>query len=81
MDNIRKSFFGYNKKDVHNLIYEKDQLIDTQQKDIDYLRKENQGLTDKLGTKQTQHEPQQKQTPSKPINVEQIHADKQMDLQ
>lgn len=51
MQNIRNSFFGYNKKDIHDLIFQKDQIIDTQQKDIDYLRSENQSLQSKLNNK------------------------------
>jgi len=52
MDNIRNSVWGYNKQDVRDLIYEKDLLIDSQQKDIEYLRAENLKLTQKV-TQQT----------------------------
>lgn len=44
MDNIRNSFWGYNKKDVKALIFEKDQIINSQQKDIEYLRSQNNNL-------------------------------------
>ena len=47
MDNIRNSIWGYNKQDVRDLIYEKDLLIDSQQKDIEYLRAENLKLEQK----------------------------------
>ena len=51
MDNIRRSVFGYNKKDVHNLLFEIDTVIDTQRKDIDYLRTQNESLTNELNKK------------------------------
>lgn len=38
MEEIRSSFWGYNKEDVKNLITEKDKIIDAQKKDIDFLR-------------------------------------------
>lgn len=38
MEEIRNSFWGYNKEDVRNLILQKDKIIDAQKKDIDFLR-------------------------------------------
>ncbi len=38
MEEIRSSFWGYNKEDVKNLITEKDKIINAQKKDIDFLR-------------------------------------------
>lgn len=50
MNNIRRSFWGYNKDDVRNLISEKNQIIDAQQKDIDYLRKQNKQISSQDNT-------------------------------
>ncbi len=44
MENVRYSLFGYNKADVKNLLFEKEQIIHTQQKDIDFLRSQNETL-------------------------------------
>lgn len=40
MDNIPSSFIGYNKQAVDEIIKQKDNKLNTQQKDIDYLRNE-----------------------------------------
>lgn len=47
MDKIKNSLFGYNRTEVNNMISQKDNLIKTQQQDIDYLRQENQELKQK----------------------------------
>ncbi len=84
MDNIRQSFWGYNKKDVHDLILEKDQLIDTQKKDIDYLRKENTALNQIVNQNNSKKEkvnsvnPEQKQ--SRVVELEQKHLDTQKEM-
>ncbi len=44
MENIPSSFMGYNKQAVNDIIKQKDDLLVTQQKDINYLR----GQLDKL---------------------------------
>lgn len=38
MEEIKSSFWGYNKEEVKNIITEKDKIIDAQKKDIDFLR-------------------------------------------
>ena len=38
--NIPSSFLGYNKEAVKKLLKEKDNLLETQRQDIEYLRKE-----------------------------------------
>lgn len=38
MEDIKSSFWGYNKEEVKNIITEKDKIIDAQKKDIDFLR-------------------------------------------
>ena len=48
MENVKRSLFGYNKKDVHNLLFEKDQVIDTQKKDIAFLQEQNKQLSSKI---------------------------------
>ncbi|MBQ7466551.1 MAG: hypothetical protein IJS74_00605 [Clostridia bacterium] len=37
---IPSSFMGYNKDAVRKLLQEKDELLETQRQDIEYLRKE-----------------------------------------
>lgn len=41
MDNLKTGLFGYKKNQVNSLIKQKEDIIKTQQKDIDYLRAEN----------------------------------------
>ncbi len=41
MDNLKTGLFGYKKSQVNSLIKQKEDIIKTQQKDIDYLRAEN----------------------------------------
>lgn len=78
MDNIRRSFFGYNKNDVKNLIFEKDQIINTQQKDIDYLRAQNRNSA-QLTTNNKQDNVNNNS--SRFINLEQERLNKQIDLE
>lgn len=40
MDNIPSSFIGYNKQAVNEIIKQKDNKLNMQQKDINYLRNE-----------------------------------------
>ena len=51
MDKLPSSFIGYNKQAVDNLLNQKNQLLKTQQKDIDYLRQENTKLKSRLKPK------------------------------
>ena len=78
MENIRRSFFGYNKNDVRNLIFEKDQIIHTQQKDIDYLRAQTQkAITDQINSavENANH------NSSRFVNLEQARLEKQIELE
>lgn len=79
MDKIRNSFWGYNKNDVRNLIFEKDQIIYTQQKDIDYLRsKQNQ----QTAIKEKLAEPKNIEGNSNRfLNLEQSRLEKQMEME
>ena len=45
MENLRNSIWGYHKQDVRDLIFEKDIIIDSQRKDIEYMRAENARLS------------------------------------
>lgn len=38
MEEIKSSFWGYNKEEVKNILAEKNKIIDAQKKDIDFLR-------------------------------------------
>ena len=59
MEKIPSSFIGYNKTVVKDLINQKNNLLKTQQKDIDYLRQENKKLKSKIKSKQqTEAEPE-----------------------
>ena len=79
MDKIRNSFWGYNKNDVRNLIFEKDQIIYTQQKDIDYLRSlQNQQTV----IKEKIAEPKNIDGNSNRfLNLEQSRLEKQMEME
>ena len=44
---IPTSFIGYNKDAVNEIIKQKDSKLSTQQKDIDYLRKQVENLEKK----------------------------------
>lgn len=79
MDKIRNSFWGYNKNDVRNLIFEKDQIIYTQQKDIDYLRSlQNQ----QTAIKEKIAEPKNIEGNSNRfLNLEQSRLEKQMEME
>ena len=58
MENIPSSLIGYNKDAVDNLLNKKNNLLRTQQKDIEYLRQENKKLKSKLKTRQQNQEPE-----------------------
>ena len=52
MENIPSSLIGYNKEAVNNIIMQKNNQLETQQKDIDFLREENKRLKRKLKSRQ-----------------------------
>lgn len=48
MKKLKTSLFGYNKQEVNNIMIQKEQLIETQKADIEYLRKEKNLLECKI---------------------------------
>lgn len=56
--NIPTSFLGYNREAVKKILKEKDSLLETQRKDIEYLRQELSQLTNKKIEKITIEEPE-----------------------
>ncbi|MBQ8468553.1 MAG: hypothetical protein IJ542_02225 [Clostridia bacterium] len=55
MNKIKTSLFGYNKSNVNDLIKQKEEMIETQQKDIDYLQKENNQLKSQIKANKSQN--------------------------
>lgn len=45
---FKKSFFGYNKKDVDDKLDSSERLIELQRRDIEYLKKDNEILRNLL---------------------------------
>ena len=60
MKNIPSSFMGYNRQSVNKIIKDKDDKLNTQQKDIDYLRGEitklEKQISNQKNTQETQSE-------------------------
>lgn len=78
MHNLRNSFLGYNKNDVHDLIFKKDSIIDTQKKDIDYLRTENENLNKLLHKSYSKDSASQNK--KRVTKLEQEHINEQMEI-
>ena len=79
MYKIRNSFWGYNKNDVRNLIFEKDQIIYTQQKDIDYLRSQQNQQT-AIKEKLAEHKNIESNS-NRFLNLEQSRLEKQLEME
>lgn len=86
MENIRNSIWGYHKQDVRDLIFEKDIIIDSQRKDIEYLRAENARLSRQNTQKSANNanlnaKKHNNYNNLRAIKLEQDHLDLQKELQ